>query len=193
MKEGVSAMGFLAWPLESNRIRRDVKNNTFGTVRRNADGTARDHQGWDLVATPLTACYAIADGVIQKSENHDHKGHGKVVVLVFQYQGRTLFALYSHLSIASVARGTAVKQGEVIAYTGTSGNAKGMKGEDQHLHFEIRSALEVGRGLSGRVDPSTLYGKAPLHYSIIESHAQKRLMVAGATGLKISAADMRRW
>lgn len=38
-------MSFLAWPLETNRIRRDVTNNTFGTVRRNADGTKRDHQG----------------------------------------------------------------------------------------------------------------------------------------------------
>lgn len=186
-------MGFLAWPLESNRIRRDVKNNTYGTVRRNADGTARDHQGWDLVATPLTACYAIADGVIQKAESHDNRGHGKLVVLEFLFQGRTLFALYSHLSIVSVARGRTVKQGEVIAYTGTSGNAKGMQGEDQHLHFEIRSALEVGRGLAGRVDPSTLYGRAPLEYAITESHAQKRLLVRGATGLKINAADIRRW
>ena len=66
-------MSFLAWPLETNRIRRDVTNNTFGTVRRNADGTKRDHQGWDLVATPLTACYAIAEGVIRKSENHSPK------------------------------------------------------------------------------------------------------------------------
>jgi hypothetical protein len=31
-------MDFLAWPLESNRIRRGVTNNTFGTVRREADG-----------------------------------------------------------------------------------------------------------------------------------------------------------
>lgn len=186
-------MGFLAWPLESNRIRRDVTNNTFGTVRRNADGTKRDHQGWDLVATPLTACYAIADGVIRKREDHDAKGHGKLVVLEFLFQGRTLFALYSHLSIASVARGTKVTQGEVIAYTGTSGNANGMTGEDQHLHFEIRNELEAGRGLSGRVDPQTLYGRAPREYAIVESHGQKRLLKSSGAGLKINAQDMRRW
>ncbi|MFY3385091.1 M23 family metallopeptidase [Paracidovorax sp. MALMAid1276] len=170
-----------------------MKNNTFGTVRRNADGSARDHQGWDLVATPLTACYAIADGVIRKSETTDIGGHGKVVALEFLFQGRTLFALYSHLSLVCVARGTRVTQGEVIAYTGTTGNAKGMSGEDQHLHFEIRNELEAGRGLSGRVDPKTLYGRAPLEYSIVESHGQKRLLSPGANGLKINAADMRRW
>ncbi len=186
-------MGFLAWPLESNRIRRDVKNNTFGTVRRNADGTQRDHQGWDLVATPLTACYAIADGIIQKYENHALKGHGKFVVLEFVFQGRTLFALYSHLSVVSVARGVAVSQGEVIAYTGTSGNANGMAGEDQHLHFEIRDQMSAGRGLSGRIDPRTMYGRAPIDYTVTESHGQKRMLKSGATGLKINAGDMRRW
>lgn len=186
-------MSFLAWPLETNRIRRDLPNNTFGTVRRNTDGTKRDHQGWDLVATPLTACYAIADGVIRKSETHGPTGHGKFVVLEFSFQGRTLFALYSHLSVVSVVRETKVLQGEVIAYTGTSGNASGMTGEDQHLHFEIRTELDAGRGLSGRVDPATLYGKAPREYSIVESHGQKRLLNPAGNGLKIHASDMRRW
>ena len=186
-------MSFLAWPLETNRIRRDVTNNTFGTVRRNADGTKRDHQGWDLVATPLTACYAIAEGVIRKSENHSPKGHGKLVILEFVFQGRTLFALYSHLSLVSVVRGTKVSQGEVIAYTGNSGNASGMAGEDQHLHFEVRTELDAGRGLAGRVDPKTLYGRAPREYTIVESHGQKRLLNPSGTGLKINAGDLRRW
>ena len=94
-------MGFLAWPLESNRIRRDVTNNTFGTVRTNPNGTKRDHQGWDLVATKLTACYAIADGVIYRLGNGT-QGHGKFVLLEFSFQARTLYALYSHLSLVNV-------------------------------------------------------------------------------------------
>lgn len=184
-------MGFLAWPLESNRIRRDVTNNTFGTVRRNADGTKRDHQGWDLVATPLTACYAIADGVIKRL-SHGTQGHGKFLLLEFSFQGRTLFALYSHLSLVNVTEGIKVTQGEVIGYTGTSGNANGMTGEDQHLHFEIRTDPKGGEGLGGRVDPATLYGRSPKGVAIVESHGQKRLL-SGSTGLKIHAADMRRW
>ncbi|MFN4119807.1 MAG: M23 family metallopeptidase [Acidovorax sp.] len=184
-------MGFLAWPLESNRIRRDVKNNTFGTVRRNADGTARDHQGWDLVATPLTACYAIADGVVKRVGN-DPGGHGKLLILEFLFQARTLFAVYSHLSLLNVAEGVRVERGEVVAYTGNSGNASGMKGEDQHLHFEIRTELRGRPGLQGRVDPQTLYGRAPIGVVITESHGEKRLL-SGATGLKMNAADMRRW
>lgn len=184
-------MSFLAWPLESNRIRRDVTNNTFGTVRTNADGTKKDHQGWDLVATKLTACYAIADGVIEKLSTGS-QGHGKYLLLKFSFQGRTLFAQYSHLSLTNVSEGTRVTQGEVIAYTGTSGNASGMTGEDQHLHFEIRTNPKGGQGLGGRVDPATLYGRAPRGVAILESHGQK-LLLSGSTGLKMNAADMRRW
>ncbi|RZJ15184.1 MAG: M23 family metallopeptidase [Acidovorax sp.] len=185
-------MSFLAWPLETNRIRRDVPNNTFGTVRRNADGTNRDHQGWDLVATPLTACYAIAEGVIRRVRDEGPKGHGKTLVLEFSFQGRTLYALYSHLSLFNVVAGNKVAQGEIIAYTGTSGNARGMTGEDQHLHFEIRTEEFAGPGLGGRINPEELYGRAPRGVTIVESHAQKRLL-SGSTGLKIHATDMRRW
>jgi murein DD-endopeptidase MepM/ murein hydrolase activator NlpD len=184
-------MGFLAWPLESNRIRRDVTNNTFGTVRTNADGTKRDHQGWDLVATPLTACYAIADGTI-KMLDFAVRGYGKSIGLEFSFQGRTLYAVYAHLSLVNVAPEIKVMQGEVIGYTGNSGNARGMTGEDQHLHFEIRTDSRGGNGLAGRVDPATLYGRAPRGVAILESHRQKRLL-SGSTGLKMNAADMRKW
>jgi len=185
-------MSFLAWPLESNRIRRDVTNNTFGTVRTNADGTKKDHQGWDLVATSLTACYAIAKGEVKSARDEGPKGHGKTVVMEFSFQGRTLYALYSHLSLFNVAAGCKIEQGEIIAYTGTSGNAKGMTGEDQHLHFEIRTDQYARGGLSGRINPEELYGRAPKGVTIVESHAQKRLL-SGSTGLKINATDMRRW
>lgn len=35
-------MSFLAWPLETNRIRRDVTNNTFGTARSPGVGFGGD-------------------------------------------------------------------------------------------------------------------------------------------------------
>ena len=185
-------MSFLAWPLETNRIRRDVTNNTFGTVRRHADGTRRDHQGWDLVATPLTACYAIADGLVRKAQNEGPTGHGKSVLLEFSFRGRTLFALYSHLSLFNVTAGVRVVQGEIVGYTGNSGNASGMSGEDQHLHFEIRTVENAKKGLAGRVDPEELYGRAPRGVTIVESQGQKRLL-SGSTGLKLNASDMRQW
>lgn len=45
-----------------------------------------------------------------------------------------------------------------------------MKGEDQHLHFEIRlsGAQKIGYGLQNRVSPFQLYGQPP--YSTVIEH-----------------------
>lgn len=38
-------MSFLAWPLETNRIRRDVTNNTFGTALETPTGRSAITKG----------------------------------------------------------------------------------------------------------------------------------------------------
>jgi murein DD-endopeptidase MepM/ murein hydrolase activator NlpD len=178
-------MASLLWPLERNQIRRDVRNNAFGLVR---NGGTRAHQGWDLVATPMTPCYAIADGEIVLSEAR--KELGKMLLLKFEHRGRTLYAAYCHLSICIVARGGSVKRGDRIAYTGNTGNAQSMKGEDQHLHFEIRHVEAPGKGLVGRVDPATLYGRAPIGWTFFEMHDQK-ISTSGTLGLKAPGINVR--
>jgi hypothetical protein len=42
------------------------------------------------------------------------------------------------------------------------GNAEGMTGDDQHLHFEFRSQPICGRGLTGRIDPLQVFEVCPL-------------------------------
>lgn len=149
----------IGWPLAHNRIRRGLQSNTFGMVRRNADGSTRAHQGWDFEAPIGTPCFAIGDGRVALV--YTSKDYGLVVVLSFSFEGRELFAAYAHLSRAEVAAGQPVRRGQRIGLTGDSGNARGMEGPDLHLHFEIREEPRPGVGLSGRISPMEVFGVVP--------------------------------
>lgn len=148
------------WPLDLCVIRGGVENNTFGMVRRKADGSARAHQGWDFHAPIGTPCYAIADGKVEDVRSGGD--YGLVLVLRFELEGRRLYPAYCHLSSTAVAKGDVVRKGQLVGKTGESGNAKGMKPADQHLHFEIRTTPSPGRGLEGRISPAEVFGVCPL-------------------------------
>ena len=156
----------ITFPVKYAVIRRKITNNTFGMVRRNRDGSRRPHQGWDFYAPPGYRCYAIADGEIAAVRNRG--AYGKHVILKFAHdagengQADTLFAAYCHLKEARVTLGDTVKCGDVIGLCGESGNARGMTGTDAHLHFEIRTHLNVGRGLSRRMSPLSVFGQLPI-------------------------------
>lgn len=156
-------MGNLAWPLKQNRIRRDMRNHTFGMVR---NGGSRPHQGWDLYSTPGTNIYAIADGEIVRTSTAGDLG--TTIYLKFKHKGEDYFAVYAHLKTMHVNEGEHVVRGQVIGQTGNTGNASSMTGEDQHLHFEIRTALMPGRGLHGRIDPQFLYPRTPIGCTVLD-------------------------
>lgn len=119
------------------------------------------HQGWDLLAMPLTNCYAIANGIIRAPGVQT--GYGTVVTVEFEHGGRKLYAFYAHLSTLFVKEQQPVRCGDVIALTGRSGNAHNLSADQLHLHFEIRTVLNhPGPGLAGRIDPTQLYGIPPI-------------------------------
>ncbi len=148
------------WPLPEgkNRIRGGVLNNTFGKVRKNADGTWRSHQGWDFGAVVDTPCLAVAHGHIVSVK--DSGDYGLQVLL--QYDTNR-YAFYAHLSEVSVEAGEQVTCGEEIGRTGRTGNAESLPASEDHLHFEIRTEPSPGRGLEGRISPIELFGFCPLH------------------------------
>jgi peptidoglycan LD-endopeptidase LytH len=158
------------WPLQSNVIRRGSENNTFGMVRRNADGTVRAHQGWDFYADAGTRCYAVGEGTIAHIRTVGD--YGNTVVLQFSHDvtgdgnPEKVFAAYSHLSRIDVKVGDKVALGQQIGLTGNTGNAQSMTGLDQHLHFELRSVPTPGRGLIGRYSPMQLFGVCPMRLPI---------------------------
>jgi murein DD-endopeptidase MepM/ murein hydrolase activator NlpD len=171
-----SGIGF---PVRYAIIRRKILNNTFGMVRRNADGSRRPHQGWDFYAPPGCPCYAIADGEVAAVRSVG--AYGRHAILRFAHRPcgsetpsgveETFFAAYCHLNAVAVAPGQRVRQGDLIGHCGDSGNARGMVGTDAHLHFEIRTHLAVGRGLSRRLSPLALFGVLPLDRIMVSDRA----------------------
>jgi murein DD-endopeptidase MepM/ murein hydrolase activator NlpD len=138
---------------------------SYGYVRHwtaAAHAYTQFHQGWDLEAPNGTPCYAIADGVITHVGHH--RQFGRNVVLQFSRSGQTgvcpvdpLWAFYAHLSSVAVWEGETVGVGQLIGFTGHTGNASASA---PHLHFEIRDtpAPSPGVGAIGRIDPATILG-----------------------------------
>lgn len=125
----------------------DTSASKFGIVPRRKSGI---HQGIDLWAvsgTPLKACVSgkiVFDGNIGD--------YGKVIILEGKYKKTTYYFTYAHLS-ASAYTSKDIKAGDPIALSGKSGNASSFPTKAQHLHFEVRTKLDVRRGLLDRLDP----------------------------------------
>ena len=119
----------LAWPLAEHTI-------TAGWYY--SDGSL--HRAVDLRAAVGTPVYAAEDGTVdwvQAWNGHSTSGeqsYGNLVrVRHADYNGGKLQTLYAHLKESKVKYGQAVKEGELIGYSGNSGNSTG-----PHLHFEVR-------------------------------------------------------
>lgn len=83
--------------------------------------------------------YSAEDGTVDQTQNWD--GHTKTGMQSYgnmvrikhaPYKGKTLQTRYAHLSSYCVKVGQKVKEGELIGYSGTTGNVFGA-----HLHFEV--------------------------------------------------------
>ena len=118
-----------AWPLAEHTI-------TAGWYY--SDGKL--HRAIDLRAAVGTPVYAAEDGTVdwvQAWDGHSTRGdqsYGNLVrVRHADYNGGKLHTLYAHLKESKVKYGQAVKEGEVIGYSGNTGNSTG-----PHLHFEVR-------------------------------------------------------
>ena len=98
----------------------------------------RNHAGWDLYADVGTAA--------------------------------KLYALYAHLlrSLAVPGPTGRVNEGQVIAYSGNSGNAGN---EPPHLHFEIWTKPNVGHFPDGRISPGEILG---YHYDNMDNRLPYR-------------------
>ena len=93
--------------------------------------TSSFHTGIDYACPLGTAILASSDGVIRYSA-FDQTGYGYCVIIEHDLSHSTLYAHLSALRFMTV--GKKVEQGEVIGYSGNSGNSTG-----PHLHFEARS------------------------------------------------------
>jgi len=140
-------------PLETMKIRKNRASNLFGVVRN--DNT-KNHQGFDYYAIPGTKIKAVADGIIKRIVNPSNGDYG--IQLVLKIDNTNYYAFYGHLSkiYDTIKINTKVKKGDFLGETGNTGNASGLTGGDQHLHFECRTEIAPGLGLGGRLDPNLI-------------------------------------
>ena len=96
--------------------------------------------------------------VIPNIENEEEKLRAKDE-LPQSGDGKTIMTVepkFVPSNAINVSVDESVTEGQVIAKSGITGNASDLKGQDQHLHFELRSRPENIKGLTGKLDPNTV-------------------------------------
>lgn len=86
------------------------------------------HYGIDIVLKEQTPVKAVADGIVLLSEWTIDSGHTVIV-----YHKDQLTSIYKHNYLSKVKTGDYVKQGQVVALSGNTGELT----SGPHLHFEL--------------------------------------------------------
>lgn len=132
-----------------------VKGATFGWTRTNADGSPKIHQGIDLEAEPGTELMSPgASEVVAVSK--DPSGYGLGVTIK---TSDNIFLFFAHLSKIIYNVGYKLKDGQVFAHSGSTGNASKMTSvaKGAHVHIEVRNIIHPRRGLLDRVNPQKFF------------------------------------
>lgn len=87
------------------------------------------HNGIDFRAPLGTPVMAAEDGVIMEAGNNGRIQYGKYILIKHD---NNLATLYAHLSRQIVSKGTKVKRGDIIGYSGNTGYSTG-----PHVHFTV--------------------------------------------------------
>ena len=118
---------FIRTPVDFARI-----SSRFSSGRKHPIlNKIRAHKGVDYAAPRGTPIKATGDGKVLLAGRRG--GYGNTVII---QHGNTYRTLYGHMQgfAKGVKTGGSVKQGQVIGYVGSSGNAVG---GPTHVHFEI--------------------------------------------------------
>ncbi|MDO8107079.1 peptidoglycan DD-metalloendopeptidase family protein [Isoptericola sp. b441] len=91
----------------------------------------RLHAGVDLRTWCNTPIYAAADGTVVWTKYRYGFGN-QVMVNSGYWKGKSLMESYNHLTSFAVSPGQHVKQGQLIAHSGSTGTSDAC-----HLHFEV--------------------------------------------------------
>ena len=111
-------------PVDGARI-----SSNFGMRKHPILGYNKMHKGMDFAAPTGTPIYAAGDGVVEYA---GRKGaYGNYMRIRHNSKLKTAYAHMSKFK-RGMKQGTKVKQGEVIAYVGSTGRSTG-----PHLHYEV--------------------------------------------------------
>lgn len=116
----------------------------WGMRRHPITGRQKKHRGVDVAYNG--AIHAPADGVVVHKGADLNKRTGGGYTLILKHDNPKVHTVYYHLREPSkLLKGTKVKRGEVIGFTGTTGASTGV-----HLHFETRRSRAWGSDFNPR-------------------------------------------
>ncbi|NNE67398.1 MAG: peptidoglycan DD-metalloendopeptidase family protein [Pyrinomonadaceae bacterium] len=143
------------------------REGKFGNIRAGNGGNGgfgeRKHTGIDITAPVGTPIYASRDGIVRRAKEatgstrtrrqrrsaSQNYGWGGVVGI--NYDGVALNGAYAHLSKVVVKEGDKVTAGQLIGFSGRTGNADnpGQPPGDDHLHYGVFTGEYNGGGFAG--------------------------------------------
>lgn len=154
----------------------------FGMRRHPIQGYHKMHKGVDFAASSGTPIYAAGDGTVEYAGWKS--GYGNFVKVKHNGKYSTGYAHASRIA-KGIKNGSRVKQGQVIAYVGSTGNSTG-----PHLHYEVYAN-------GGQVNPSGVQFKtgtalAGADLKKFKGSVEKvTAMVKGVTTTKVAMNDSK--
>jgi len=177
---GKNIRGFLLrTPVDGARL-----TSGFGKRRHPILGYARAHQGVDFGAGSGTPVLAAGDGVVVKAGRWGGYGNW----LQIRHSGGWDTG-YAHLSryAKGVRPGMKVRQGQVVAYVGTTGLSTG-----PHLHYEVWQRGRRVNPVGAKVPQGTVLAGAELRRFQTEKSRLERLLAEGpARSVALASAGER--
>lgn len=113
-----------SWPTYVHSIKSDWPNYSSGSY----------HAGTDFPVPLNTPVYSTCDGEVVAVTSLT-TSYGKHIKIRATVNGSTVYIRYCHLNRFAVNVGDKVTSGQLIAYSGSTGNSTG-----PHLHYEVRNS-----------------------------------------------------
>ncbi|MBO9543679.1 peptidoglycan DD-metalloendopeptidase family protein [Caulobacter sp.] len=181
---GKNIKGFLLrTPVDGARI-----TSVFGTRKHPVLGYTRAHKGVDFGAGTGTPILAAGDGVVLEARRWS--GYGNWLRIRHSGQWDTG---YGHISryAPGIRAGTRVRQGQVVAYVGSTGLATG-----PHLHYEVWLKGERVNPIGAKVPQGTILAGSELASFKSQKSRIDRMLAAGGEAVsgedtpKLAQADL---
>jgi murein DD-endopeptidase MepM/ murein hydrolase activator NlpD len=105
----------------------------------------RGHEGLDFMTPEWSEIVSVDNGIVTEAADQGNEGYGKYIKVVHDW-GETV---YAHLNSLIVKVGDRVQAGQLLGYSGNTGNSSG-----PHLHFGMRKKPYNRKdGMGGYIDP----------------------------------------
>ena len=115
-------------------------------------GVRKVHMGIDIGAPEGEPVHLFSEGTLHsQGVNPEDGSYGPTIITKHDFEGRTLWALFGHLSVESLNRfqiGDTISEGEVFAWVGSEEVNGGWK---PHLHLQLSWQEPEGNDMPGVV------------------------------------------